>query len=448
MKKKKEMMNIIHPNSAGIDIGSKSHFVAVGQKENQIKEFGIYSSDYKKIVSYLKENKITTVAMESTGNYWQTLFFKLQESGFEVILVSGHQTKNLRAKTDVKDAQWIQKLHSLGLLRGCFLPDEQTNRLRIIHRHRSSLIEESSKMVNKMQKALRLMNLRLDVVLSDITGKSGMAIINAIVELGVRDGASLSKLADRRVKKSKKEITDALQGQWSEEYLYELKDCLEIYEILQDKIKKCDNQLEQLLLEFTKESNNSVEDIELTKKQTKGKNQTKFNLTELSYKLYGVDLFAIEGVSVGTVLTLITEIGTGIYKFNTAKQFSSFLRLAPNNRVSGGKVISSRTPKGSNRLSLALRNAANTIDRKKEGNLMHFFKRIAYKKGRAAAITATARKLAIIIWNMIVKQIEYNPIPDEDYKLILKQRAIKSIQHRMEKLNITNIEISSSYNIS
>lgn len=229
MKKKKEMMNIIHPNSAGIDIGSKSHFVAVGQKENQIKEFGIYSSDYKKIVSYLKENKITTVAMESTGNYWQTLFFKLQESGFEVILVSGHQTKNLRAKTDVKDAQWIQKLHSLGLLRGCFLPDEQTNRLRIIHRHRSSLIEESSKMVNKMQKALRLMNLRLDVVLSDITGKSGMAIINAIVELGVRDGASLSKLADRRVKKSKKEITDALQGQWSEEYLYELKDCLEIY---------------------------------------------------------------------------------------------------------------------------------------------------------------------------------------------------------------------------
>jgi len=164
----------------------------------------------------------------------------------------------------------------------------------------------------------------------------------------------------------------------------------------------------------------------------------------LSYKLYGVDLLAIEGVSVSTVLTLITEVGTGIYKFPTAKHFTSWLRLAPNNKISGGKIISSRTPKGSNKLALALRNAANTIDRKKEGNLMHFFKRIAYKKGRGAAITATARKLAVIIWNMIVKQNEYNPIPDEDYKSLLKERAIKSIRKRMNRLNISTTELSTS----
>ncbi len=439
--KKIEEMKILNPYAAGIDVGSKSHFVSVGQEENQIKEFGVYSSDHKQIISYLQKHKINTVAMESTGSYWQTLFFELQKAGFEVFLVSGHQTKNLRAKTDVKDAQWIQKLHSLGLLRGCFLPDEQTNRLRIIHRHRSSLIEESSKMVNKMQKALRLMNLRLDVVLNDITGKSGMAIINAILQ-GERNGDKLAKLSDPRVRKSKEEIAKALQGQWSEEYLYELKDCFELYKILQEKIQNCDKQIESLLIEFTKDSDNNADEVVLTKKQTKGKNQPKFNLAKLSYEYYGVDLLAIEGVSVGTVLTLITEIGTGIYKFESAKQFASFLRLAPNNRISGGKIISSRTPKGANRLALALRNAANTIDRKKEGNLMHFFKRIAYKKGRAAAITATARKLAVIIWNMIIKQEKYKPMSDKDYKLLIKQKAIKSIQYRMKKLKITTSELS------
>ena len=210
-----------------------------------------------------------------------------------------------------------------------------------------------------------LMNLRLDVVLSDITGKSGMAIINAIVQ-GERDGNKLSKLADRRVRKSKEEIANALQGHWSEEYLYELKDCLELYELLQTKIQHCNQQIEGMLIEFTKDSKNNANEVVLTKKQVKGKNQPRFDLTKLSYQYLGVDLFAIEGVSVGTVLTLITEIGTGIYKFNTAKKISSFLRLAPNNRVSGGKLISSRTPKGANKLALALRNAANTIDRKKK----------------------------------------------------------------------------------
>ena len=439
--KKFEKMKILNPYAAGIDVGSKSHFVSVGQGEDQVKEFGVYSSDHEQIISYLRAHKITTVAMESTGSYWQTLFFAIQKSGIEVLLVSGHQTKNLRAKTDVKDAQWIQKLHSLGLLRGCFLPDEQTNRLRIIHRHRSSLIEEASKMVNKMQKALRLMNLRLDVVLSDITGKSGLAIIEAILQ-GEREGKQLAKLSDTRVRKSKKEIANALQGHWSEEYLYELKDCYDLYIILQEKIQNCDKQIERLLIEFTKDSENNSEEVVLTKKQTKGKNQPKFDLVKLSYQYFGVDLFAIEGVSVSTVLTLITEIGTGIYKFQSAKQFTSFLRLAPNNRISGGKVISSRTPRGANKLALALRNAANTIDRKKEGNLMHFFKRIAYKKGRAAAITATARKLAVIIWNMIIKQEEYNPMSDKDYKLLMKQKAIKSIQYRMKKLKITTDELS------
>lgn len=433
--KKHEKMKIFNPNAAGIDIGSRSHFVGIGQEQKDVKEFGVYSSEHKKIIDYLAKYKINTVAMESTGSYWQTLFFELQQAGFEVLLVSGHQTKNLRAKTDVKDCQWIQKLHSLGLLKGCFLPDEQTNRVRILHRHRSSLVDQSARMVNKMQQSLRMMNLRVDVVLSDITGKSGISIIKAILK-GERQGKVLAQLADPRVKKSKQEIEDSLQGHWSEEFLYELNDCFELYEMIQVKIQACDTQIEALLIEFTSDTGHDTQELVLTKKQVKGKNQPKFDLIDLSYKQFGVDLFAIEGVSVNTVLTFITEIGHGIHRFKTAKQFTSFLRLAPNNRISGGKIISSRTPKGGNRFGISLRNAANTIDRKKEGALTQFFKRIAYKKGRAAAITATARKLAVIIWNMVTKQQEYKPIPDQNYQQLIKERVLKSIQKNMQRLKI------------
>ena len=214
-----EKMKIVNPDAAGIDVGSKSHFVALGQSDEDVKEFGVYTKDHNELIEFLHLHNIRTIAMESTGSYWQTLFYALQEAGFEVVLVSGHQTKNVRAKTDVKDCQWIQKLHSLGLLRGVFLPTEETSRLRILHRHRSSLVEESSKMTNKMQKALRLMNLRLDIVISDITGKTGMAIIEAILK-GERNGSNMAMLADSRVKKSREEIANALQGHWSEEYLF------------------------------------------------------------------------------------------------------------------------------------------------------------------------------------------------------------------------------------
>lgn len=440
-----ERMPILNPSAAGIDVGSKSHFAAVGQEECDVKEFGVYSRDHEEIIKYFKTHNITTIAMESTGSYWQTLFFALQEAGFEVLLVSGHQTKNVRAKTDVKDSQWIQKLHTLGMLQGCFLPSEQTARLRTLHRHRQSLVEESSKMTNKMQKSLRLMNLRLDVVISDITGKTGIAIIEAIIN-GERNGKILSQLADPRVKKTKDEIAAALQGQWREEVLFELCDCYDIYRLLQDKVTICDKNIEALLIDLTKDSEYHIAKDGLTKKQTKGKNQPRIDLPSLSYRYYGVDLMAIESVSVSTVLTLLCELGDGIYKFKSAKQFAAFLRLAPKNRISGGKVISSRTPKGANKVALALRNAANTIDKQKDGALFHFFKRIAYKKGRGAAITATARKMAVIIWNMIVKKQEYKPIQSDVYKEIVKQKRIASIRKMMTNSNIEINELALIFN--
>lgn len=438
-----ESMAVINPRAAGIDVGSKSHFVSVGQDpQKDVREFGVYSQDHEMMVGYFKNHGVTTVAMESTGSYWQSLFFALQKAGFEVLLVSGHQTKNVRAKTDVKDCVWIQKLHSLGLLCGCFLPDKETARLRTLQRHRSSLIEESSKMVNKIQKAMRMMNLRLDVVISDITGKTGTSIIKAIIN-GERDGEALSLLTDPRIKKSREEVALALQGHWDEELLYEMTECYHIYTFLQEKIRSCEQRLENLLDEFTREIQ-MEEGMKLSEKQVKGKNQPKFNLPELSYKFYGVDLFAIESISSSTVLTLICEVGYGIFNFNSAKQFSSFLRLAPNNRVSGGKVISSRTPKGSNRLALALRNAANTIDKTKDGALTRFFKRVAYKKGRGAAITATARKLAVIIWTMIVKGKAYQPVNLELYQEQLKTNILASIKKKMNSLNMSVEELNAA----
>lgn len=201
--RKKVLMNVLNPYAAGIDVGSKSYWVSIGQQENDVREFGVYSSNHQDLICWLKESGITTVAMESTGNYWQTLFSALQQAEFEVLLVHGRQIKNVKGKTDVKDCQWIQKLHSLGLLSGNFLPSNQIEQLRNYERHRSWLVEECAKMSNKMQKVLRLMNIRLDVALSDITGKSGMAIIKAILD-GERSGDKLLLLVDRRVKKSQR----------------------------------------------------------------------------------------------------------------------------------------------------------------------------------------------------------------------------------------------------
>jgi len=435
-------MEVVNLYAAGIDVGSKSHHVAVGQQLNDVQEFGVYALDHEQMIQWLREREVKTIAMESTGSYWQTLFAALQNAGFEVILVNGQQTKNVKGKTDVKDSRWIQRLHSLGLLTGSFLPSEHIAQIRTYHRHRQSLLEEAAKMSNKMQKALRLMNVRLDVAISDIMGKSGIAIIEAILQ-GERSGKALAQLTNDRVKKPKEEISRALEGRWQEEFLYELKDCYELYQIFQTRINNCDKEIEKLL-QITIEKNNPDEVApQLTKKKHR-KNQPKFDLTKLSYLYTGVDLFAIEGVSYNTIMAFIAEMGTDIKKFATAKQFCNWLRLAPNNKKSGNKLISSRTPKGKHKLAQSLLHAANTIGKVKSGALTSFFKRIAFKKGREAAIVATARKIAIIIWNMITKQMPYKPMDEQLYNEKMKQNVISNIKSKMKRLNLSINDLQTS----
>lgn len=446
MAKKKMEMDIIHPHCAGIDIGSRSHYVAVGQALEDVKEFGVYADDLTDICLHLKEHEVTSVAMESTGNYWQNLYVELIKHGFEVTLANGKFTKNIKGKkTDVKDARWIQKLHSIGLLTSSFLPDETTEKLRTYCRQRQNMLTLAAEASHKMQKYLKILNFRLDVVVNDICGLTGMAIITDICK-GNLDPEKLSDHRHGNCRKSKEEIAKALKGNNREDYLFGLKQELESYQFYQKKIAECDKQIGA----FLKQQINT--DPEKKKLKTTDKTHKRINknaikgidLNQAAYQYFGgVDLMSIEGMSHATILSIISEIGPeGFHKFETAKHFTSWLRLAPNNKVSGGKLLSSKTPKGSNRLKIALRNAANAIGNLKDTHLSNFFNRVCYRKGRTVAVSATARKLAVILWNMVVKNMPYKS--PTDYLFLDEKRKlglVKRIRKQITKFELTNQDL-------
>ncbi len=396
-------MQIINPNAAGIDVGSRSHYVAIGQGLDDVREFGVYSSDLKDLVNFLLENKIDTVAMESTGEYWQNLFTELNKAKIKTYLVSGKFTKNPnKKKTDVLDCQHIQKLHALGLLTSSFLPDLPTEKLRTFCRHRLSLLERRATSNRRIQKYLKLLNLRLDVVVRDISGLTGMKIIRQIIA-GESDPKALAKNRHYNCRTSEEEIAQALVSNGREDFLFALENEVEIYDFLSDEISKVDLKIAQQIQNYILSLPDIVDDLPSIKKYKRNnKNSIKtIDLNIASYQYFGgVDLMEIPGISYSTVLTLMSEIGPkGLQKFPSSKHFTSWLRLAPNNKVSGGRIMSSRVQKGSNRLKVALRNAAYSIARLKGSHLNKFYKKIAFKKGATKAITATARKLAVIIWN-------------------------------------------------
>jgi hypothetical protein len=382
--------------------------------------------------------------MESTGTYWQNLHAMLVGHDFDVILCNGKFTKNIKGKkTDVKDCQWIQRLHSLGILSGSFLPDSKTEQLRTYTRHRASMLHNAASTTKKMQKYLRLLNFRLDVVVNDICGLTGLLIIRAICD-GETNPQKLASLRHGNCRKSEKEIALALQSNGRKDYLFALKQELENYDHLQNKIAECDKMIAEMLDEIIDEDDQKKQHYLDSKPHKRiNKNTPKnIDLNLKSYQMFeGTDLLAIEGMSYSTVLSLMSEVGIeGIRKFTSAKHFCSWLRLAPNNKISGGKVLSSKIPKGSNRLKIALRNAANAIGNLKESTpLRDFFHRINFRKGRVSAVSATARKLAVIIWNMVVKGVAYvNP---EGYLYLDQKRKLavqKRIQNQITKFGLTS----------
>ncbi|WP_317171338.1 transposase [Spirosoma utsteinense] len=340
------------------------------------------------------------------------------------------------------DCLWIQKLHSLGLLSGSFLLSDTMQEFRTYYYHRQHLVEQLATYTHKMQKALRLMNVRLDVAIRDITGKSGLAIIEAILR-GNRDPYYLASLVDVRMKKSQEEIAQSLHGSWRQELLFELQASLDFYKHYQNALLACDQVIEQALRRSVPvESVSKPAEKKLSKHEKKpSKHTPAFDLSNLANQYFQTDLFAISGISYNTVLCLLTTLGKDIHKFSSAKSFASWLRLVPNNKISGGRIISHRTPSGKSYIASALRQAANSIGNQTNHELTPFFKRIAYKKGRVAAITATARKLAVIIWNMITKGEPYKKTQVKANSQRTKEAGLRQVQRRIEALDLSPDEL-------
>jgi transposase len=329
----------INPNAAGIDVGSKEHYVAVpeGRDEQSVRTFACFTPDLHKMARWLKACNVESVAMESTGVYWIPIFEVLEDYGFDVTLVDARQVKNVPGrKTDVSDCKWIQELHSFGLLSAAFRPEKEICTLRSYWRHRSSLAKSCAKQIHLMQKALEQMNVQLHKVLSDITGMTGMSIIRAIVS-GERNPVVLAKMRHHSVKVSEETIANALTGNWREEHLFALGQALELYDIYQDKIAECDRRIDSYMqtLKTTKRKSNT-ETLKKTK-QKRRKNQPYFDLASHLYRMTGVDLTRIDGIDTMTVQTVITECGIDMSRFPTEKHFCSWLAICPNNQITGGR---------------------------------------------------------------------------------------------------------------
>jgi len=423
-------------HAAGIDIGSESHFVAVpqGATQHPVREFGVFTRDLYAIADWLDACGVTTVAMESTGVYWVPLFEVLEARGFEVKLVDARKVKNVSGrKTDVVDCQWIQQLESYGLLSGAYRPPDQIVVLRSYVRQREMLVRSAAIHIQHMQKALQQMNLRLDTVVSDVTGQTGMRIIKAILS-GERDVAVLGAMRDARCHASADEIAASLVGTYRQEHLFELKQAVALFEVYQEKIGECEAEMETYLKRLNEGRDDEPPTVLGRKRQTMS-----FDVRTHAYKLTGVDLFRIKGLNAETILRIVSEVGADLSAFPSEKHFASWLCLSPNRRVSGGKVLTSRTKTSGNRAAAAFRQAAVSVQRS-DSELGAFYRRMRAKKGPASATTATAHKIARIYYSLVKSGRAYEERSAEAYEARERERAIASLAKRAKGLGYELVE--------
>jgi transposase len=379
---------LIHPNAAGIDVGSKEHLVAVpaDRDPQPVRTFQAFTPDLHELAAWLKRCGIETVALESTGIYWISLYEVLEQYGFEVRVVNARHVKHVpgRSKTDVLDCQWIQKLHSFGLLNGSFRPEAQIRKLRTYMRLRDNLVVEGTQAIHHMQKALFEMNVQLSNVISDITGESGLRIIEAILA-GERDPEQLASLCGVRIKATRQTVAKSLHGNWDEALLFCLKTALETYRFSQNKIQACDQCIENQLEAF--------------KIRTTLPNSTR-NLRTQLHRVCGVDLTKIPGIKEQAAQIIISEVGLDMSPWNTEKQFSSFLGLCPNNLITGGKILRRATRKVYNRAADTLRLCAQSLSHSKSA-LGAKYRRLRARLGPPKAIVAMAHHLARLVYRML-----------------------------------------------
>ena len=429
----------INRNAAGIDIGSASHYVAVPEDRDDqpVREFAGFTGDLYRMADWLQACGVETVAMESTGVYWIPVFQVLEERGFEVKLVDARQLKRVPGrKTDVADCQWLQQLHTFGLLAGAFRPDNQVCVLRSYMRQRAMLTSYASQHVQHMQKALVQMNLHLQHVIADVTGATGMRIIRAILA-GERDPHRLAALRDPRVRNPVTTIAKALHGDWREEHLFALQQAVELVEAYQSKIAACDERIVAHLQSFEDRSGGNP----LPKGQPPrpDRHDLGFDATAELYRMTGVDLVAINGLEAHTVLKVLSETGLDMTKWPTSKHFGSWLGLAPNNRVSGGKVLSRRTMPSANRAATALRVAAQSLHHSRSA-LGAFLRRKAAQLGMPKAITATAYKLARIIYGMLTEGTAFVEHGQDYYERQYHDRILKNLSRTATELGYSLVK--------
>jgi len=437
-KAKKQHLRVIHPRCAGIDIGSREHWVAVDPErcQDSVRCFTTFTDDLLQLAHWLNSQEVEVVAMEATGVYWIPLYELLDARGFDVQLVNSRATRQVSGrKSDVLDCQWIWQLMSHGLLKGAFRPGEAVCALRSFVRQRAGKVQEQSRCIAHMQKALTQMNLQLDNVVSDLMGKTGTAILRAIVA-GERDPQKLAQLRDRRLRADEATVARSLHGNWRKEHLFALTQALAHYDFLNEQIGACDQQITQALSALPALSK---EEAPKPLKPLRSPHRTAAQQKELHQALHavmGVDLCAIPTLGIDTVLVLAGEIGADLSRFPSEGHFCSWLSVAPPTNISGGKTLSGRKPKVFNRAGQALRQAAANA-RRSESYIGACHRARLARMDSAKAIKATAHQLARLIYAMLTKGQAYVEKGIETNETLSKDRQLRALQRKASKFGLT-----------
>jgi len=435
----------INLDAAGIDIGADELFVCVpeGRDEKSVRSFGTFTNDLHKVGEWLIKCRVTTVAMESTGVLWIPLYEHLADHGFDVYLINARHIKNVPGKkTDVLDCQWIQQLHTYGLLQNSFRPKEDIVALRSLVRHRGMLIRYRSAHIQHIHKALQQMNLKLDRVVTDVTGKTGMTILRAILA-GERDVTRLAAHRDGRCHHSEAEIAQALVGNYREEHIFALQQAIEFYDFYTQQIRKCDNEIESRYAAFRPQVDVEKNPLPPPKRKKPHGNEPDFDLRSYLYRMAGVDLTAIESISALTAQTVLSEIGLDMSAWQSVKHFTSWLGLCPQNQISGGRVLKRGTAKVVNRAAQALRMAVQSLHRSRS-MLGNYYRKMKSKHGPQVATTATAHKLARIIYTMLKNKTAYVPQDIDAYEEKRRQYHIKQLQKQAKRLGFDLLSTNST----
>jgi transposase len=441
-------LQVVHPDAAGIDIGNEVHYVSVPPSRDRepVRHFGCTTAELKAMADWLKQCRIRTVAMQSTGVYWIAVFDILEAAGFEVFLVNARDTKNLPGrKSDVQESQWLMKLHTYGLLRNSFQPAQEIRRLRTYWRQRNDLVRSASRHIQRMQKTLTQMNVQLANVLADIAGMTGQAIIKAILA-GERDPRELAAYRDHRVKATEEEIAAHLEGNWQEDLLFVLKQEQDGYEFCQRQMSECDHQIEQYLAQMEDRRQGADLPVETRKgrlRKTKQGNTPSFDLRQQLFRMTGKDLTQIDGIDVMTATTILSEVGWDMSKWKTENHFVSWLRLCPDNKISGAKIIGKGRLPTNNRVTNALKMAASCL-RLSNTYLGAQFRRFRTKLGAPVAIKAMAAKLARLVYRMLRFGMEFVDRGAQFYEDQMHALQVRHLKWKAAKLGFQLTEITAA----